>query len=192
MTVLDLLDEIEDIVETASTVPLTSKIMIDGNELIEIVKEIRLGLPDDVQQAKWVKDEKSRILSEAKSEYEKIIVEAKKQADILVDNNDITLRAQKRADAINQSAEEYAKVLKMKTYDYLDKIIYDMQGKLDDINVKYFGEMYSSLEKSFEDIGHVLDGNREELKEMAYRTQNGEDWMYVENNLEKSDESGES
>lgn len=188
MTVLDLLDEIEDIVETGSTVPLTSKIMIDGNELLEIVKEIRLGLPDDIQQAKWVKDEKTRILSEAKSEYEKIIIEAKKQADFLVDSSDITLKAQKKADFINNAAEEYAKMLKMKTYDYLDRIIYDMQGRLDELNMKYFGEMYTNLEKSFENIGSMLQGNREELKELAYRTQSGEEWMYADS----SDKNGES
>ena len=45
--------------------------MVDANELLEIVREIRLSLPDDVQQAKWVKDEKERILREAKAEYEK-------------------------------------------------------------------------------------------------------------------------
>jgi vacuolar-type H+-ATPase subunit H len=164
--------------------------MIDGNELLEIVKEIRLGLPDDVQQAKWVKEEKTRILSEAKTEYEKIIVEAKKQADFLVDNNDITLKAQKKADFINKSAEEYSKVLKMKTYDYLDRIIFDMQNRLDQLNMKYFGEMYANLEKSFEDIGSVLNSNRDELKEMAYRTQNGEEWLY-ENTTEPENESGE-
>ena len=31
MTVLELLEELEDIVDTASTVPLTGKIMVDGN-----------------------------------------------------------------------------------------------------------------------------------------------------------------
>ena len=74
MTVIDLLEEIEEIVETSSKVPMTNKIMVDGNELLEIVKEIRSSMPDDVQQAKWINDEKSRILSEAKEEYEKIIV----------------------------------------------------------------------------------------------------------------------
>ena len=63
MTVLELLEEIEDIVDTAPGLPLTGKIMIDSNELLEIVREIRLSLPDDVQQAKWVKEEKERILS---------------------------------------------------------------------------------------------------------------------------------
>ena len=175
MTVLELLEEIEDIVDTAPGLPLTGKVMIDSNELLEIVREIRLSLPVDVQQAKWVKEEKERILAEAKGEYEKIIVEANKQADYLVDNHDITLRAQKLGEEIRGEAEEYCKLLKMRTYDYVDKMLYDMQAKMDDLNMKYFGEMFAGLEKSFESIGNVLQNNRDEIKEMAYRTQNDED-----------------
>lgn len=179
MTVLELLEEIEDIVDTAPGLPLTGKIMIDSNELLEIVREIRLSLPDDVQQAKWVKEEKERILTEAKAEYEKIIVEANKQADYLVDTHDITLKAQKLAEEIRDEAEQYCKMLKMRTYDYVDKMLYDMQGKMADLNVKYFGEMFSNLEKSFESIDGVLQNNRDEIKEMAYRTQNDEDLVVV-------------
>lgn len=175
MTVLELLEEIEDIVDTAPGLPLTGKIMVDSNDLLEIVREIRLSLPDDVQQAKWVKDEKERILSEAKAEYEKIIVEAKKQADYLVETDDITLKAQKLAENIQKTAEDYSRVLKMRTYDYVDKMLYDFQAKMDDLNMKYFGEMYSNLERSFDDINQVILSNREEIKGMAYKTQNGED-----------------
>ena len=179
MTVLELLEEIEDIVDTAPGLPLTGKIMIDSNDLLEIVREIRLGLPDDVQQAKWVKEEKERILTEAKAEYEKIIVEANKQAEYLVQNHDITLRAQKLAEGIRTDAEEYCKLLKMRTYDYVDKMLFDMQGKMDELNMKYFGEMFSNLEKSFESIADVLQGNRDEIKDMAYKTQSGEDMLII-------------
>ena len=58
-------------------------------------------------------------------------------------------------------------------------MLFDMQAKMDDLNLKYFGEMYANLEKSFEEIGSVLQGNRDEIKEMAYRTQSGEDSVYV-------------
>ena len=175
MTVLELLEEIEDIVDTAPSVPLTNKIMVDAKEILEIVKEIRLSLPDDVQQAKWVKEEKERILMEAKEEYEKIIVEANKQADYLVETHAITQRAQKRGEEIRRDTEEYCKVLKMRTYDYVDNILYDTQGKIDELNMKYLGEMFANLEKSFNTIGEVLQNNREVMKEMAFRTQNGED-----------------
>ena len=177
MTVLELLEEIEDIVDTAPGLPLTGKIMIDSNELLEIVREIRLSLPDDVQQAKWVKEEKERILMEAKAEFERIVKEAQKQAEYMVNTHDITLQAQQKAEQIGAEAEEYCKFLKMRTYDYVDKMLYDMQAKMDDLHMKYFGEMFGSLEKNFETIGGVLQNNRDEIKEMAYRTQTGEDML---------------
>ena len=35
----------------------------------------------------------------------------------------------------------------------------------------YFGEMFTSIEKAFDDINSALAANRDELKDMAYRTQ---------------------
>ena len=169
--VLDLLDELEDLIEGATAVPLTSKVVLEAEEVFAIVKDIRLSLPDDMQQAKWIRDERDRILAEAKAEYERIIREAKKQADYLVETDDITKRATKLAGEILEDAEVNARMLKMKTYDYVDKMLYDMQGKMDELNMKYFGEMYTNLSHTFEEIGATLTSNREEIKNLAYKTQ---------------------
>lgn len=172
MKVLELLEELEDIVDEATGLPLTGKIMLDAEEIFQIVREIRLALPDDVQQAKWIRDERDRILSEAKTEYERIIREAKKQADYLVETDDITIRATKLAAEIKQDAETHARVMRMRTYDYVDKILYDMQGQMDELSMKYFGEMYSNLEATFAQVNGILAANREEMKNLAYKTQN--------------------
>ena len=65
MRVLELLEEIEEIVDTAAGFPLTGKIMVDSQELLEIVREIRAELPDEIQQAQWIKNERERIIAEA-------------------------------------------------------------------------------------------------------------------------------
>ena len=91
MRVLELLEEIEEIVDTAAGLPLTGKIMVDSQELLEIVREIRAELPDEIQQAQWIKNERERIIAEAKTQYEAVIDDAQKQADALVENNDITV-----------------------------------------------------------------------------------------------------
>ena len=98
MKVLELLEEIEEIVDTASGFPLTGKIMIDADELLEIVKEIRTELPEEIQQAQWIKGEQRRILAEAKDEYESVIRDARRQAEALIDNNDITIKAKIKAE----------------------------------------------------------------------------------------------
>ena len=84
MRVLELLEEIEEIVDTAAGFPLTGKIMIDSEELLEIVREIRSELPDEIQQAQWIKNERERIIAEAKQQYEAVIDDAQKQADALL------------------------------------------------------------------------------------------------------------
>ena len=76
----------------------------------------------------------------------------------------------------------------MKTYDYLDKMLYDMQDRVDQLNVRYASQMYESLEKSFEEINTQLQKNRDELKDMAVRTKNGEDWLYEEKPQEEGQE----
>ena len=67
--------------------------------------------------------------------------------------------------------ENTAKQLKIGTYDYLDSILFSFQGKMEHLSSIYFGEMFTSIEKAFEDINSALAANRDELKDMAYRTQ---------------------
>ena len=171
MRVLELLEEIEDIVDTAAGFPLTGKIMVDSQELLEIVREIRAELPDEIQQAQWIKNERERIIAEAKNQYEAVIDDAQKQADALVENNDITVKSKLRADELMRVTENTAKQLKIGTYDYLDGILYSFQGKMEHLSSLYFGDMFSSIEKAFNDINAALEANRQELKEMAYRAQ---------------------
>ncbi|MDR3304574.1 MAG: ATPase [Clostridiales Family XIII bacterium] len=171
MKVLDLLEEIEEICDTAGGVPLTNKIMVDKAELLEIVDDLRKALPDEIQQAQFIKDERERILNDAKEEYETIIRDAEQRAEILVDQNEITTRAKQRSKDIEESASSGAKQLKMSTYDYIDKVLFDFQEKMEYLNGQYFGDMFKNLQHTFDGISDRLVENRNEIKELAYRTQ---------------------
>lgn len=173
--VTDLLEELEDVIENASTIPLSSRVVVEPGDIFSIIKEIQLALPDDIQQAKWIREERDRILEDAKAEYERIIKEAQKQADYLVESDEITRRATQTANKMMSDTTANCKMLKMKTYDYVDKILYDMQGKMDTLNMKYFGEMYTSLEQTFTGIAETLNANREEMRNLAFQTQNEEE-----------------
>lgn len=168
MKVFDLLEEIEEIVDTASGFPLTGKIMVDSEELLEIVKEIRAELPQEMKQAQWLEGEQQRIQGEAKENYETIIADAKSQADALVDNNEITRRAEERAAEILKDAEDKATALKLGTYEYIDSILFNFQEKMDHLNAAYFGDMFNTLSVTFTNINDTLNANRDEIKAMAY------------------------
>ncbi|MDR3072841.1 MAG: ATPase [Clostridiales Family XIII bacterium] len=169
MKVLELLDEIVEICDTSTG--MLNRIIVDKSELTQIVEEMRRALPDEIQQAQFIKNERQRILDEAKHEYEMLIKDAEKQAEIMVDQHEITAQAKQRAREILTDAETRVKQLKMNTYDYIDKILFDFQEKMDVMNEKYFGEMFTGIQNTFEDINEKLLGNRNEIKDLAYRTQ---------------------
>lgn len=170
MKVLELLDEIEEIIETSSGFPLTGKIMVDAEELREIVGDIRTSLPDEIQQAQWIKNERDRILDEAKTEYETIIRDAQRQSEDLINENEITARSRAMAEELMKTTEENSRQLKMSTYDYVDGILFDFQEKMEGLRETYFNKLFEDLDNTFKGVGGTLSANRDEIKEMAYRT----------------------
>ena len=99
------------------------------------------------------------------------MTKAQAQAEALIENDDIVIRAKQRADEIMTITEENCKNLKMQTFDYVDSILYNFQEKMEQLSAMYLGDMVGNLEKSFDAINQRLSDNRNEVKEMAYRAQ---------------------
>jgi cell division septum initiation protein DivIVA len=170
MKVLELLDELDEIVDTASGVPLMKKIIVDSAEIQDIIREIRVALPDEIQQAQWIKEQRQNILEEAKKEYEIIIQDAKQQAEILIDTNEIMVRAKAGAKDLTAQTEANLKQLRLDAYDYIDKILFEFQEKMEQMNAVYFGDMFTNVQRTFEGINKTVQENRLEIKDLAYKT----------------------
>lgn len=169
--VMSLLDELEDLVTNASKVPFSDKTIVDGDELKSIIDDIRLSLPKDIQQARWVKDEQERILNEAKSEYDKVIVAAKRQAEYLVENDIVKKEAEKRANALVNEAESHSRYIKLRAYEYIDKMLYDMQNDMAGLANEFIQPMNEKFADIINDVNGKVNGNRQEVKDMASRLQ---------------------
>ena len=174
MTVLELLDELEEMINAAPKLPLTGKIMVDANEVLDLSKDIKLSLPDDVQQAKWIKDEKERILQEAKNEYERIIIEAKKHADTMVQENVITERAVEVSGEIYRRADEYSKSMRLRTYDYMDEVLVGFREKMDQLSTVYIGNMVDDINNHVSGIIDKVDRDLDDLRVMTDETRRKE------------------
>lgn len=170
--VMALLDELEEILSNASKVPFSDKAIVDGDEIASIIEDIRLSMPKDIQQAKWVKDEQDRILNEAKTEYDKVIIAAKKQAEYLVENDVIKREAEKRSDALLSEAENHSRYIKLRSYEYIDKMLYDMQNDIAKVATEYIQPMNDYFTDMLNNINGKVNNNRQEMKSMAERIQN--------------------
>lgn len=145
MEILSILETLEDIVEKSMSVPFSGRCVLDREEVLEIIKEMRLKLPDDIKQAKWVKEERQRILLEAQKEANNIIKDAENKISSLVDEHEITKKAYEQANEIITNAQKNAKEIRMGTREYADSVL----NKVEDI---------------LKDALEVIASNRQELK----------------------------
>ena len=171
--VMTLLDDLEEILANASKVPFSEKAIVDSDEIRSIVDDIRLSMPKDIQQAKWVKDEQDRILNEARGEYDKVIIAAKKQAEYLVENDIIKKEAEKRADALISEAENHSRYIKLRSYEYVDKLLFDMQNDIAKVATEYIQPMNDYFTDMLGEMNGGVNGNRQEMKALAERIQGG-------------------
>ena len=95
MEIFTLLETLEDILEKGKTVPFTNKTIVDKDEILDIIKEIRLKLPDELKQAKWIKEERQRILLEAQKEADEVVKEAENRIISMIDEHEITRKKPK-------------------------------------------------------------------------------------------------
>ena len=133
MDVLRLIDEIEDIVEAGSSLPFSHKVMVDKAEILEIVKEIRIKLPDEIKQASWIKNERQRILAEAQKDADTLMKDAEFKLKELVDQDEITKQANSKAEELVGKAQANAKEIRLGAIEYADSLLMETQENLQEI-----------------------------------------------------------
>lgn len=147
MRVMELLAELEEVVEKGNTLPFSSKALINPEELIEIIDEIRDAMPGELTEAKRIVAERKKILFAAQNEADHIKDEAEKRLRELIDTNEITKTSTAHAVEIINNANASAKALRTGTQNYADKLLYSFQLQLKEMNDK-------------------VEQNRKELKNM--------------------------
>ena len=132
MEIFTLLETIEEMLENSKSIPFSNKGVIDKEEMLEIIKEIRLKLPDELKQAKWIKEERQRILVEAQKEADDIVKEAENRIISMIDEHEITRKAYEQKAEIIETANEMSREISKGTKDYADNILQNIEIALKD------------------------------------------------------------
>jgi len=145
---LDLIEQLEEVLDRGTKVPLTGKIMVDEEVVLEILDGIRVTLPEEIRRANLILADRERIIEEARLEGQKIIERAEKQAEYLLQENEIVAQSRAYAEDIVKKAHQYSREVKIGALKYSDNLLHDVELKLEE-----------SLK--------ALKANREELNAMA-------------------------
>ena len=132
MEIFTLLETLEDILERSKSIPFSGKSIVDKGEMLEIIKEIRLKLPDELKQAKWVKEERQRIIEEAQKEADGIVKEAENRIISMIDEHEITRKAYEQKAEIIETANEMSREISKGTKDYADNVLLELESTLEE------------------------------------------------------------
>lgn len=130
MELLDYIDELDAKIERARNIFLINRALFDKEDLHESIAEIRLRLPEDLKHAKWVKDERKRILADAQQEAEAVIKSAEERTTQMVNEHEVTKKAYEQANEIIAAAQKNARELRLGAKQYVDSLFGDMDTRL--------------------------------------------------------------
>jgi len=123
----ETVDELTTVIENARSVPMSGSCMVPRDHLLDLLDELRESLPEEVQQAGAIVEQRTEILQQAqaeaerltgrtRSETEQVIGSARRQRDELIgtarrQRDEILGAAQDQADELLAQAEAEAEAL---------------------------------------------------------------------------------
>ncbi|WP_294410351.1 vacuolar-type H+-ATPase subunit H [uncultured Ruminococcus sp.] len=129
MSIDEILEEMDELLDKASAVPFVShKKVIDGERMRELINDVRLNMPHELKEAKKIEFDCQRILNEAKLNAESIIRKAEERAAQIVSREAIVTEAKKKALDMLTKAQTAAKNLQQNAAASVAKMLNDTES----------------------------------------------------------------
>lgn len=150
--ILQLIDRLEELLDRGWRVPLASRVVIDEDMFLNIIDQMRITIPQEIQLAQEMLRERDRQLARAQEEAAQVIAQAREEAARQVEH--LNLRAAAEADAreVVRQAEREAQRIRAGADEYAE-------GQLREL-----GRQVASLLATIRNGLELLDARRAELQ----------------------------
>lgn len=170
----EIIEEIEEYIEGCKHQTLSStKIIVNKEQLIEMLTELRLRTPEEIKRYQKMISNKEAILEDAQKRANAIIAQAQVHTTELISEhqimqkayaqaNEIIIAARNQAQEILDSATEDANNIRLGALTYTDEILKGLENliahAMDTTKART-----ESLLTSLQEYYHVVESNRKEL-----------------------------
>ena len=143
--ILELIDRLEDLVAQGSRVPWGGKIMVDEDEVLALVDQLRMAIPQEIKQARRVVQERQKIITDAQGEADKILSVAKERAEYLMNEQGLVNEAKARSEEILRQSREHSRKSMEEVDQYAHQMLTQLERVLEE-NLKQIKEARNSVE----------------------------------------------
>lgn len=149
MDIASRLKQLEDMVAEAKSMPLSSSVLLNREEVLEVLTSMREDLPEEVKQARWVVKDREELLAKARRDAEALIEQAKAEQARLATQDEVAKRAEEEAGRILGEAREEARQIRLEAEDYVDQHLASLEAAI--------GKLRESLAARRDDVEALLE-----------------------------------
>ena len=130
--IMELIDQLYASISDARNIPLgVDKCILDRDNALDLLDEIRAQLPAEVAEAKRLLNAKAELIRKTREEADQIRRGAEADAARMVEKESIVAAAKKRAEEIVAEASQRADELRRAASGYADEVLRRTEETLD-------------------------------------------------------------
>ena len=125
-----LIQGLINVVDAARPVPLSSSSMVNKDEIISVLNDISIRLPDEIRAARWLLKQREDFLSRTQREGDELIDLARARAGQMVQKSEVVKAAEIHARRLVEEAQAEAQRLRLETEDFCDQRLASFEAVL--------------------------------------------------------------
>lgn len=133
---IELLDQLTQTVRQAKGIPFSDNCIVDREDVLYWVTQIRENLPEEIHQARWLLEQNRQVVASARQKAESILRETEQRSAIMINEHEITLRAREMAQATIEQANQAAWQMRIASTDYARARLTEVENQLTEVLVK--------------------------------------------------------
>jgi len=133
---IELLDQLTQTVRQAKGIPFSDNCIVDMEDVLYWVTQIRENLPEEIHQARWLLEQNRQVVASARQKAESILRETEQRSAIMINEHEITLRAREMAQATIEQANQAAWQMRVASTDYARARLTEVENQLTEVLVK--------------------------------------------------------
>jgi cell division septum initiation protein DivIVA len=130
MDILHLVDRLEEIFNAGTAIPLSHKLMVDEDRVLEIIDQMRVSIPEEVKKSQQVLAQRDRIMAQAQEEAARTVQLAKEKSEQLLSREALMQQAQNKAEQIIAAARADAEQIRAEADDYTLDVLTKLESEL--------------------------------------------------------------
>jgi len=128
--ILSLVDRLEGLARNAKRTPFSSKLAIDEQALVNLIDQMRLSIPDQIQEAEALLQQRDAVLARAQDEATRMLQEAK----IRIEEERVRQAAEQEAEIIREEARDRALAFEEAARQYAMDTLRDLAQRLESVH----------------------------------------------------------